>query len=113
MWVAVGVGVAGLQIAQAAPIAWERDGPLQSCLEGRLQSWVRAKAELVLNENPAASDIDDFAVAMWTAQTLENCEAQVGRSDFSAVVRFSTHMAHWRVHIHDVVEDVRRRNRPD
>jgi hypothetical protein len=104
---------AGIQGAEAAPIAWERQGPFQTCLEGRLQSWVDDKAELVVNDNPAASDLDDFVVALWTAQALESCEAQVGRSDHAAVVRFSTHMAHWRQHIHDVAETIRRRSRPD
>lgn len=106
-------GIAGLQAARAAPIGWERGGPFQACLETRLQSWISAKAELVASDNPAAGEIDDLDVALWTVQALESCEEQVGRGDQTAELRFGRHMARWREHIHEVVEDIRRRGRPD
>ncbi len=111
--VALGAATAVLSNAHAAPISWERTGPFQSCLEVRLQGWVKDKAELVVNESPAASDLDDLDVALWTVQALESCEAQVGRGDQSAEVRFGRHMARWREHIDEVAEDFRRRSRPD
>lgn len=110
---ALGAATAALSNADAAPIGWERAGPFQSCLEVQLQSWVKDKAELVVNESPAASDLDDLDVALWTVQTIESCEAQAGRGDQSSELRFGKHMSRWREHIHEVVEDIRRRNRPD
>ena len=106
-------GIAGLQTGQAAPIGWERGGPFQTCLETRLQSWIKAKAELVASENPSAGELDDLDVAMWTVQALEACEKQVGRGDQTTELRFGRHMARWREHIDAEAEDIRRRGRPD
>jgi len=111
--VALWAGIAGPQAVQATNLVWERGGPFQTCLENRMRSWVNARAELVVSDNPAASEVDDLDVALWTVQALETCEAQVGRGDQTAELRFGRYMAHWREHIDAVAEGLRRRQRPD
>jgi hypothetical protein len=109
----VWAGIAGPQVAPAANVGWERSGAFQACLETRMQNWVDAKAELVVSDNPAASELDDLTVALWTVEALETCETQVGRGDQTSELRFGRYMARWREHIHTVAEDIRRRLRPD
>jgi hypothetical protein len=98
--------------AGAASI-WERAGPFQACLEQSFDKWLQARAELVLNEDPRAGDVDDAAVAQWTARTVDACRAQAGGSDEESVARFAKHMAHWHTHIYDLVQSIQQRTRPD
>jgi hypothetical protein len=100
--------------ARAASI-WERAGPFQACLEGRFEKWVQARAELVLNEDTQAGNIDDAAVARWTTEAIGACRAQAGTGggDAASEARFANHMAQWRVHIYDLVQSIRQRSRPD
>jgi hypothetical protein len=100
---------AGTQAARAASIGWERHGAFESCLENQLNDWINAKATLVINEDPAAGDLDDMDVAMWAVTALQGCEAQAGHGNQSSEHRFSRHMAHWREHIHTVAQVVRQR----
>jgi len=103
----------GTQAVSAASISWERHGAFEACLENQLNDWVNAKAELVLNEDPAAGDLDDMDVALWAVSVLEACEAKAGHGNQTSEHRFSRHMAHWREHIHSVAQTVRQRVRAD
>ena len=103
----------GLQAASAASLKWERRGTFETCLEDRLNGWIKAKAELVINEDPAAGDLDDIDVAMWAVAALQDCEVQAGHGNQTSEYRFSRHMAHWREHIHSVAQTVRQRVRAD
>src|SRR3990172_127949 len=92
---------------------WERAGPFQACLEQSFDKWLLARAELVLNEDPQAGDIDDVAVARWTVQTVDACRARAGGGDEESVARFAKHVARWREHIYDLVQSIQQRTRPD
>lgn len=109
------VAVLSMAIAGSAHAAsiWDRTGPFQACLDGRLEKWVNARAALVLNEDPRASDVDDAAVAKWTVETLDVCRTQAGGGDQDSQARFAKHMASWRNHIHELVQSIRERSRPD
>jgi len=109
----LGVAVAGSEKGHAAGIGWETTGAFQSCLEGRAKSWIDARVELVVNNDPAAGDVNDAAVASWTLRALDACKAQTGRSDPASEQRFVRYMAHWREHIDTAAEAIRRRLRPD
>jgi hypothetical protein len=103
------LAAAGTQAANAANIDWERRGAFEACLDDRRNDWVNAKAALVINEDPAAGDIDDMDVAMWAVDALQGCEKQTGQTNLMSEGKFSLHMAHWRDHIHTVAQTVRRR----
>src|SRR5262245_55635329 len=109
----VAIAVIGSQDAGAAGIGWESRGAFETCLESRLNDWVRAKAELVVNEDPAAGEVDDMDVALWAATALEGCESQAGHGNQTSENQFSRHMAHWREHIHSIAQTVRQRVRAD
>ena len=98
--------------AKAASIS-ERAGPFQACLEGRFETWVNGRAELVVNEDPKAGDIDDAAVAKWSVETLDACRARTGGSDQDTEARYTKHVAHWRQQIYDRVQNIRELIRPD
>jgi len=104
---------AGVQVASAATISWEKRGAFEACLDGRLNDWVNAKAALVINEDPAAGDIDDMDVAIWAVDALQGCERQTGQTNLMSEGKFSLHMAHWRDHIYSVAQVVRQRVRAD
>jgi hypothetical protein len=106
--------IAGTSLAAyGANISWEGRGQFETCLEDRVDSWVNAKAELVINEDPAAGDFDDLDVALWAVTAIQGCEQQAGRGNQISEGRFSRHMAHWREHIHNVAQAVRQRVRTD
>ena len=92
---------------------WERAGPFQACLEGRFETWVNARVELIVNEEPKAGDIDDTSVATWAVETLAACRIQAGGGDEASEARFTKHMAQWHQHIYDRVQSIRERVRPD
>ncbi|MBX9588860.1 MAG: hypothetical protein K2X43_06125 [Hyphomonadaceae bacterium] len=97
----------------AASVRWDTRGTFEACLEQRLNDWINAKAALVLNEDPAAAEIDDMDVALWAVAALQGCEEEVGRGNQTSEQRFSQHMAHWREHIYSVAQSVRQRVRAD
>jgi len=92
---------------------WERAGPFQACLEGRFETWINARVELIVNEEPNAGNIDDASVAKWAAETLAACRAQTGSGDDASETRFTKHVAQWHQHIYDRVQSIRARARPD
>ena len=98
--------------ATAAQIA-ERAGAFQACLDARFETWVNAQAELVVNEDPKASVIDDAGVAKWATDTLGSCRSQAGREDRKAEEQFAKHMARWRDHIYERVRAIQERTKPD
>jgi len=105
--------VAGCGAVRAAGIEWDKRGAFEDCLDAQAKGWVRARAELVLNEDPAAGDIDDPAVAAWAAQALSTCETKAGQGNRASEQVFARYMAHWRVHVDAAVTEVRRRSSPD
>ena len=106
--------IAGVSLAARADVInWERTGQFESCLDQQVNSWINSKAELVINEDPSASDLDDIDVALWAVTALQGCEQQAGRGNQTSERRFSRHMAHWREHIHTVAQAVRRRGGSD
>jgi hypothetical protein len=119
-WVAVPVGlsflaaaVANDSAAQVPGIGWEKQGPFQTCLETEAKSWLQARVELVVNEDPAASEISDTAVATWAADALKGCATKAGGTDAASERQFMRYMAHWRDHIFRAADEIRRRGRPD
>jgi hypothetical protein len=110
---AIVLAAAGSQSANAANIDWERRGAFEACLDDRRNDWVNAKAALIVNEDPAAGDIDDMDVAIWAVDALQGCERKTGQTNLMSEGKFSLHMAHWRDHIHNVAQVVRQRVRAD
>lgn len=106
--VVAAISCAAAVAAGASPI-WERGSPFQACLEARFKVWVDGRAELIANLDPAASDIDDAAVAKWTVGSLDACRAETGGGEAQAEARFGRHMANWRSHINDAVQGIRQR----
>lgn len=100
---------AGVQMASAANLSWNTRGNFEACLEGQANDWIGAKAELIANDDPAASDLDDMDVALWAVAALQGCEERAGHGNQTSEHQFSRHMAHWREHIHSVAQTVRRR----
>jgi hypothetical protein len=98
--------------AHAASI-WESAGPFQRCLEGSYEKWLEERAELVVNADPRAGDIDDASVARWSAETMDACRARAGGGDQASEARFAKHMARWREHIYDLVRNIQKRAGPD
>lgn len=98
--------------ANASSIA-ERAAPFRVCLDSQLEKWVNARAELVVNEDPKAGDIDDAAAAKWAVSVLEACRIQTGGGDKNAEAAFTKRVAQWRQHIYDRVQSIRELTRPD
>lgn len=109
MLLAIAFWVAVASTAIASPI-WERSGPFQACLEAQFKEWVDQRAELVVNDDPAASQVDDAAVAKWTIAALEACRSRVGGGDADSEARFTKHMASWREHIYNLAQSILRRS---
>jgi hypothetical protein len=119
-WAAVPAGllvwaaaVASDSPAQAAGIAWEKQGAFQTCLDAQAKGWLDAKVELVVNDDPAAGQMDDTSVATWAADALKRCGTKAGGADAAAEQQFIRYMAHWRDHIFKAADEIRRRARPD
>jgi hypothetical protein len=106
----VALGCSG---AASAGIEWGTNGAFQTCLDAQAKRWIDARVELVVNEDPAAGNIDDRAVAAWTTQAIETCAAKAGRGDQASEQLFVRYMAHWREHIDAAATLVRRRSRAD
>ncbi len=107
------VAAAGSSALRAAGIEWNTHGALEACLDAHVRIWIEARAALVLNDDPTASDIDDLAVAAWTVQTISTCQAKAGRGNAASEQLFARYMAHWRQHIDVAVREARRRSPPD
>ncbi len=105
-----GLAVGG---ALASPIIWDKKGAFEACLDSSLDKWLSAQAELQVNEDPAATKLDDAAVAAWTAATIDRCRAMAKAGDAASEDRFSRHMAQWRQHIYDLAADIRRKGQSD
>ena len=99
-------GAFAAQVAQAA-------SPMQACLDGRFDKWVKARVDLVLNEDPKAGDVDDAAVARWTSANLTACQAQAGGGEPDVEEQFAKRMSHWREHIYNAVQRMRELVKPD
>jgi hypothetical protein len=119
VWIAASAGAlfwmaaSGSGTARAAGIGWKSEGPFQACLDAQTKQWIDARVELIVNEDPAASAIDDPAVAAWTVQALKACQAKAGRGDPASEQLFVQYMTHWRKHIDDAATEIRRKLRPD
>jgi hypothetical protein len=109
-WAAVG---AGGSAALASGIGWEKQGAFQSCLDAEAKTWLQAKVELVVNEDPTASEINDSAVATWATDALKGCATKAGGADAASERLFMRYMAHWRDHIFKAADELRRKARPD
>jgi hypothetical protein len=105
--------VAALAASAHAASVSDRSAPFQTCLDGQLEKWVKARAELVVNEDPKAGDIDDAVVATWAIATLDACRAQAGGGDQATEAAFTKRVAHWREHIYERVQSIRELARPD
>ena len=97
----------------AAGITWAKKGEFETCLESSLDKWLAARAELEVNEDPAAAQLDNAAVATWTLETLAQCRARGGTAEASSEDRFTKYMAQWRQHIYDLAADIRKKNNSD
>ena len=98
--------------ASASSVA-ERANPFQVCLDSRYDKWVDGRAELVVNEDAKAGNVDDAAVAGWVMETLNSCRAQAGGGDQAMEQGFTKRVAQWRQHIYDRVQRIRELARPD
>jgi hypothetical protein len=103
----------GWSRADAAPITWAKQGTFEACLELSLNEWLRAQAELVVNEDAAAARLDDAVVARWTVDTLASCQARAGPADADSEDRFTKYMARWRHHIYDLASSIRQKGVSD
>ena len=99
--------------ASAAGITWTKKGEFETCLESSLDKWLAARAELEVNEDPAAAQLDNATVATWTLETLAQCRARGGTAEASSEDRFTKYMAQWRQHIYDLAADIRKKNNSD
>jgi len=99
--------------AGAASITWAKKGEFETCLESSLDKWLAARAELEVNEDPAAAQLDNAAVATWTLETLAQCRARGGTAEAASEDRFAKYMAQWRQHIYDLAADIRKKNNSD
>ena len=108
-WVAV-AGSGGLR---AAGIEWNTRGAFEACLDAQAKTWIGARAALVLNDDPAAGDIGDLAVAGWAVQAISTCQAKAGPANGASEQLFARYMAHWREHIDAAVREARRRSPTD
>jgi hypothetical protein len=99
--------------SQAAEILFPSSGALESCLQTSVGKWVQAQAELQVNEDPAASKIDDAEVAAWTNAALDSCRKQVGTGSKAAEEVFMRYMTRWRDHVFDLASSIRRRGQSD
>jgi hypothetical protein len=99
--------------ALASGIGWEKRGAFQACLDAEAKTWLQAKVELVVNEDPAGSDISDSSVAAWATNALKGCATKAGGADAASEQQFMRYMAHWRDHIFKGADAVRRKALPD
>jgi len=99
--------------ASAANISWAGRGPFEACLETAADAWIGARAALVVNQDAAASRINDAGVAAWTVAAVEQCRTQGVAAEATSVERFEKHMTRWREHIYDLASSIRQKAPPD
>lgn len=99
--------------AQAAELRFLSSGALESCLETSVSKWVQAQAELQVNEDPAASKVDDAQVAAWTNAALDRCRKQVGAGNAASEGIFTRYMSRWRDHVFELASSIRLRGQSD
>jgi hypothetical protein len=104
---------AGLPLAGAGAITFSRSGPFEACLEAAFDTWVKAQAELMVNEDARAQSLDDAAVAAWTIAALEDCRTRTKAGDAASEDIFTRHLSRWRQHIFDLASSIRRRGQSD
>ena len=98
--------------APAAQVA-QTASAFQVCLDGQYEKWLKARVNLVLNEHPAAGDIDDASVAKWTLEAVNACRSQAAGGDAQTEERFVKRMAQWREHIYNAAQRMRELVKPD
>ena len=103
----------GLPLAGASAVTFTRTGPFEACLDAAFDTWVKAQAELMVNEDARAQSLDDAAVAAWTIAALEDCRARTKAGDAGSEDIFSRHMSRWRQHIFDLASSIRRQGQSD
>jgi hypothetical protein len=112
-----GIGVVAVAMmlgaGAAAAIDWVTRGPFEVCVESSLEQWLREQAELVVNEDPAAIQLDDAVVAAWTVDTMRQCRARAGTPSENSEVRFGNYMARWRQDVFDVAAEIRKKGQSD
>ena len=107
------LGAATIMAAAAsADIAFIRNGPFEVCLNGAYTAWLRHQAELVVTEDSRARSLNDAAVAVWTAATLNDC-GKKGEANPGSVDSFRRYVARWGDHVFDHAESIRRRGQSD
>ena len=112
LWSATSIG--GTVPAQAAGIGWEKKGgAFQACLDDQAKAWLRAKVELVVNDDPDMGAVDDASVAQWATEALKACGDKAGGADPASERQFMRHMSQWRDHIFAAANEIRRRTQPD
>jgi hypothetical protein len=99
--------------AAGAPIATESSGAFGLCLEARADQWIAATSERLVMEDPAASRLNDAAVAAWAVASIETCRKAAGAGDAATEERFVKHMAHWREHIDQAAQLIKQRGNAD
>ena len=110
MWTAMTAATA----ANASGIRWEKQGAFQACLDAEAKRWLDARVELVVNDDPAAGDVNDAKVAEWATTALKGCGGKAGATaDAASEQQFIKYMAHWREHIFNAAAEIRQRGRPD
>ena len=51
------LSISGSIRAYSANLNWELRGPFETCLQSRMEQWIKAQAERLANEDPAAGDL--------------------------------------------------------
>ena len=95
--------------AQVTPTA----SAFQACLDDHVEQWLKARVNLVLNEDPAAGDIGDASVAKWTVETINSCRGLAGGSDAQIEQQFVKRMTQWREQIYNAAQRMRELVKPD
>jgi hypothetical protein len=96
-----------------AQVNFLRNGAFETCLDAAFGKWVKAQAELQVNEDPAAQQLDDAGVAAWTHSALDQCRERAGGGDARSEDIFTRFMARWRQHVFDLAANIRSQGRSD
>lgn len=94
-------------------INFPRGGAYETCLDTAFGKWALAQAELQVNEDPAAQNVDDAAVGVWMRTTLDDCRKTTSRGDAVSEEVFARHVSRWREHVFDLASSIRRRGQSD
>jgi hypothetical protein len=108
----LGAAAASLACGASADIGFARKGPFEACLDAAHDAWLKAQAELLVNEDRRAKSLDDAAAAAWTAAALDACRKKEA-VEAGSVDRFTRYMARWREHVFDLAASIRRSGQSD